>query len=125
MSYLADAPMVTRSTERMNMRMGPQYDVRTSEFTGRIKRVQISIGDDSHDHLLDPAGVWHIALSRQWIGAEMGRSWRLCRVRFNFGAICLMVHWPSELRLCRRHPHLCFLPRSETGGERRCGKVFR
>jgi hypothetical protein len=64
-SYLADAPMVTRSTERMNMRMGPQYDVRTSEFTGRIKRVQISIGDDSHDHLLDPAGVWHIALSRQ------------------------------------------------------------
>jgi hypothetical protein len=23
-------------------------------------------------------------------------------VRFNFGAICLMVHWPSELRLCRR-----------------------
>jgi len=49
----------------MNMRMGSQYDVRTSEFTGSIKRVQISIGDDSHDHLLDPAGVWHIALSRQ------------------------------------------------------------
>jgi hypothetical protein len=26
----------------------------------------------------------------------------LCRVWFNFGAISLMVHWPSELGLCRR-----------------------
>ena len=37
-------------------------------------------------------------------------------LRFKIGASCLMVHRPSELGLCRRRPHLWFLPRSETGG---------
>ncbi|HEY5858227.1 MAG TPA: arylsulfatase, partial [Aldersonia sp.] len=37
----------------------------SSRFTGRIKVVQIDVGDDDHSHLIDPAEVARVATSRQ------------------------------------------------------------
>ncbi|MCC8929458.1 arylsulfatase [Rhodococcus sp. I2R] len=36
-----------------------------SKFTGRIDVVQIDVGDDDHSHLIDPAEVARVAISRQ------------------------------------------------------------
>jgi len=36
-----------------------------SRFTGRIDVVQIDVGDDDHSHLIDPAEVARVAISRQ------------------------------------------------------------
>jgi hypothetical protein len=36
-----------------------------SKFTGRIDVVQIDVGDDDHSHLVDPAEVARVAISRQ------------------------------------------------------------
>jgi arylsulfatase len=42
------------------------YPVGTaSEFTGEIKFVQIDVGQDSHDHLIDPSIKAHLAMTRQ------------------------------------------------------------
>ena len=43
----------------------PDYDVESSRFTGRIEWVRIDLGDDSHDHFIDPADAFHVAISRQ------------------------------------------------------------
>jgi len=37
----------------------------TSKFNGKIDLVQIDLGDDSHDHLIDPEELIRIAMSRQ------------------------------------------------------------
>jgi arylsulfatase len=36
-----------------------------SKFNGRIHVVQLDLGDDSHSHLIDPADVAKVAISRQ------------------------------------------------------------
>ncbi|MGW5917680.1 arylsulfatase [Nocardia fluminea] len=36
-----------------------------SKFTGRIDVVQIDVGDDDHSHLIDPAEISRVAISRQ------------------------------------------------------------
>ncbi|MFE9788250.1 arylsulfatase [Nocardia salmonicida] len=36
-----------------------------SKFTGRIDVVQIDVGDDDHSHLIDPADISRVAISRQ------------------------------------------------------------
>jgi arylsulfatase len=36
-----------------------------SRFNGKINLVQIDIGNDNHDHLVDPADVIRVAVSRQ------------------------------------------------------------
>lgn len=41
------------------------YDARGSRFTGAIAWVRLDVGDDSHDHLVDPEHAYHIALLRQ------------------------------------------------------------
>ena len=41
------------------------YDARGSRFTGTIAWVRLDVGDDSHDHLVDPEHVYHIAMLRQ------------------------------------------------------------
>jgi hypothetical protein len=41
------------------------YTTRTSRFTGKIRWVQIDLGDDDHDHLIDPDERLRIAMSRQ------------------------------------------------------------
>jgi hypothetical protein len=36
-----------------------------SKFNGKIDLVQIDIGDDTHDHMVDPADLIRVAISRQ------------------------------------------------------------
>ncbi len=46
------------------MPVSPDYAGR-SKFNGKIDLVQIDIGDDNHDHLVDPADLIRVAISRQ------------------------------------------------------------
>ncbi len=43
----------------------PDYTTATSRFTGRINWVQIDLGDDDHDHFIDPDERLRIAMARQ------------------------------------------------------------
>jgi arylsulfatase len=43
----------------------PDYTTHDSRFTGTIKWVQIDVGDDDHDHLIDPEEHLRIAMARQ------------------------------------------------------------
>jgi arylsulfatase A-like enzyme len=43
----------------------PDYTALTSRFTGKIKWVQIDLGDDDHDHFIDPDERLRIAMARQ------------------------------------------------------------
>ena len=43
----------------------PDYSVGTSRFTGKINWVQIDLGDDDHDHFIDPEERLRIAMARQ------------------------------------------------------------
>ena len=46
------------------MPVSPEY-VGQSKFNGKIDLIQIDIGDDNHDHLVDPADLIRVAISRQ------------------------------------------------------------
>lgn len=41
------------------------YTPGDSAFTGTINWVQLEAGDDSHDHLVDPAEFWRVAMWKQ------------------------------------------------------------
>ena len=41
------------------------YTVKSSRFTGTINWVQIDLGEDDHDHLIDPDERLRIAMARQ------------------------------------------------------------
>ena len=43
----------------------PAYTAATSRFTGKIDWVQIDLGDDDHDHFIDPNERLRIAMARQ------------------------------------------------------------
>jgi arylsulfatase len=43
----------------------PDYSARTSRFTGRINWVQLDVGNDDHDHYIDPEERLRIAMARQ------------------------------------------------------------
>jgi arylsulfatase len=43
----------------------PDYTPSTSRFTGKINWVQIDLGDDDHDHYIDPDERLRIAMARQ------------------------------------------------------------
>ncbi len=45
--------------------VSPDYTAATSRFTGKIRWVQIDLGDDDHDHLVDPEERLRIAMARQ------------------------------------------------------------
>ena len=45
--------------------VSPDYTVHTSRFTGKIHWVQIDLGDDDHDHFIDPDERLRIAMARQ------------------------------------------------------------
>jgi arylsulfatase len=45
--------------------VSPDYTAATSRFTGRVHWVQLDLGDDDHDHHLDPEEVLRIAMARQ------------------------------------------------------------
>ncbi|GAA1058264.1 arylsulfatase [Agromyces luteolus] len=42
-----------------------EYTAATSRFRGRVHRVRLDIGDDSHDHHIDPDERMRVAMSRQ------------------------------------------------------------
>ena len=41
------------------------YTAHTSRFTGKIHWVQLDVGDDDHDHYIDPDERLRIAMARQ------------------------------------------------------------
>ncbi len=41
------------------------YTAHTSRFTGKINWVQLDVGDDDHDHFIDPDERLRIAMARQ------------------------------------------------------------
>jgi arylsulfatase A-like enzyme len=41
------------------------YDAKSSRFTGKIHWVQIDLGDDDHDHMIDPEERLRVAMARQ------------------------------------------------------------
>jgi arylsulfatase len=43
----------------------PDYTASTSRFTGKIEWVQIDLGNDDHDHFIDPEERLRIAMARQ------------------------------------------------------------
>ena len=43
----------------------PDYTPATSRFTGKIHWVQIDLGDDDHDHFIDPEERLRVAMARQ------------------------------------------------------------
>jgi arylsulfatase len=45
--------------------VSPDYTPETSRFTGRIDWVRIELGDDNHDHFIDPEERLRIAIARQ------------------------------------------------------------
>jgi arylsulfatase len=45
--------------------VSPDYTLETSRFTGKINWVQIDLGDDNHDHLIDPEERLRIIMARQ------------------------------------------------------------
>jgi arylsulfatase len=47
------------------MPVSPDYRGNKSRFNGKIDLVQIDIGDDNHDHMVDPVDLIRVAISRQ------------------------------------------------------------
>jgi hypothetical protein len=43
----------------------PDYDAKSSRFKGNIHWVQIDLGDDDHDHFIDPEERLRVAMARQ------------------------------------------------------------
>jgi arylsulfatase A-like enzyme len=43
----------------------PDYDAHSSRFTGKITWVQLDLGDDDHDHFIDPEERLRVAMARQ------------------------------------------------------------
>jgi arylsulfatase len=43
----------------------PDYNGHNGRFTGKINRVQIDVGSDDHDHLIDPEERIRVAMARQ------------------------------------------------------------
>jgi hypothetical protein len=43
----------------------PDYTPTTSRFTGKIHWVQLDVGDDDHDHFIDPEERLRVAMARQ------------------------------------------------------------
>ena len=43
----------------------PDYTAHTSRFTGKIHWVQLDVGDDDHDHFIDPDERLRVAMARQ------------------------------------------------------------
>ena len=41
------------------------YEPKTSRFSGRIEWVQIDLGDDNHDHFIDPGERLRVAMATQ------------------------------------------------------------
>ena len=45
--------------------VSPDYTTKDSKFTGKINWVQLDVGDDDHDHFIDPDERLRVAMARQ------------------------------------------------------------
>jgi hypothetical protein len=45
--------------------VSPDYTSHSSKFTGKINWVQINLGEDNHDHFIDPEERLRVAMARQ------------------------------------------------------------
>jgi arylsulfatase A-like enzyme len=67
----ATQPMIFSADETTDigddygMPVSSDYPVGGSRFNGKIDLVQIDLGDDNHDHLIDPDEVIRVAMARQ------------------------------------------------------------
>ena len=67
----ATQPMVFSADETTDIgyesgtTVSPDYTAHTSRFTGKIAWVQLDLGDDDHDHFIDPEERVRIAMARQ------------------------------------------------------------
>jgi arylsulfatase len=67
----ATQPMVFSADETTDIgyesgtTVSPDYTTATSRFTGKLHWVQIDLGDDDHDHFIDPEERLRVAMSRQ------------------------------------------------------------
>lgn len=67
----ATQPMVFSADETTDIgyesgtMVSPEYTKVTSKFRGKIEWVQIDLGDDNHDHFLDPEERMRVAMSQQ------------------------------------------------------------
>jgi arylsulfatase len=43
----------------------PDYTVETSRFSGKLDWVLIDLGENNHDHMIDPENVIRFAMARQ------------------------------------------------------------
>ena len=64
-SLVFSADETTDIGEDFGMPVSSDYTGSTSRFNGKIDLVQIDIGDDNHDHLINPDDLIRIAMSRQ------------------------------------------------------------
>jgi hypothetical protein len=67
----ATQPMVFSADETTDIgyesgtTVSPDYTAQDSRFTGRINWVQLDVGDDDHDHYVDPEERLRVAMARQ------------------------------------------------------------
>jgi arylsulfatase A-like enzyme len=67
----ATQPMVFSADETTDIgyesgtTVSPDYTAHGSRFTGRINWVQVDLGDDDHDHFIDPDERLRVAMARQ------------------------------------------------------------
>ncbi len=45
--------------------VSPDYTTEDSKFIGKIHWVQLDVGVDDHDHLIEPEERWRVAMARQ------------------------------------------------------------
>jgi hypothetical protein len=64
-AMIFSADETTDIGDEFGMPVSADYSAKDSKFNGRIELVQIDVGEDSHDHLVDPQELIRVAMSRQ------------------------------------------------------------
>jgi arylsulfatase A-like enzyme len=64
-AMIFSADETTDVGDDFGMPVSSDYGAGTSKFNGKIDLVQIDVGDDGHDHLVDPQELIRVAMSRQ------------------------------------------------------------
>jgi hypothetical protein len=59
------SPPITDIGYESGTTVSPDYTTGTSRFTGTIRWVQLDLGDDDHDHYIDPEERLRVAMSRR------------------------------------------------------------
>jgi arylsulfatase A-like enzyme len=64
-AMIFSADETTDIGDDFGMPVSSDYTAESSRFNGKIELVQIDVGEDSHDHLVDPQELIRVAMSRQ------------------------------------------------------------